>query len=201
MRGAGVSLAAASGYFARCDGRVFRALRGATGGAAPWTPRFGLPAARWQAPQTHGWWTALTRKKSSKTFKVWGFLSDLVRWFSMGAVTLSIHASHCCGERAKGPSVPPGGGTWGTGSPECAGHRHPHTARRHTQVPPYIPRRTADIVRRAGPVCPAAGMYRKPRSRLIRSACVGRGLAPFAGTDLPLYNNSGPGFHGNPGPI
>ena len=48
MRGAGVSLAAASGYFARCDGRVFRALRGATGGAAPWTPRFGLPAARWQ---------------------------------------------------------------------------------------------------------------------------------------------------------
>ena len=47
MRGAGVSLAAASGYFARCDGRVFRALRGATGGAAPWTPRFGLPAARW----------------------------------------------------------------------------------------------------------------------------------------------------------
>ena len=48
MRGAGVSLAAASGYFARCDGRVFRALRGATGGAAPWTPRFGLLATRWQ---------------------------------------------------------------------------------------------------------------------------------------------------------
>ena len=157
----------------------------------------------------------------------------------MAAVRFSIHASHCCGERAKGPSAPPGGlvhgvrvrrnapvivtptphggthrcrptfpdglPTWFVGRvlcvppPECAGHRHPHTARRHTQVPPYIPRRTADIVRRARPVCPAAGMYRKPRSRLIRSACVGRGLAPFAGTDLPLYNNSGPGVHGDPG--
>ena len=28
------------GDFARCDGRKFRAVRGATGGAAPWTPRF-----------------------------------------------------------------------------------------------------------------------------------------------------------------
>ena len=37
-----------SGCFARCGGREFRALRGATGGAAPWTPRFGLSAARWQ---------------------------------------------------------------------------------------------------------------------------------------------------------
>ena len=26
------------GDFARCGGRVFRAVRGATGGAAPWTP-------------------------------------------------------------------------------------------------------------------------------------------------------------------
>ena len=43
----------------------------------------------------------------------------------MGAVGFSIHASHCCGERAFGPSAPPGAGTWGTGSPECAGHRHP----------------------------------------------------------------------------
>ena len=96
-------------------------------------------------------------------------------------------------------------GTWGTGSPECAGHRHPaphggtrrcrptilyglpiwfvgrdlcvpplvrcigygfagmcrssspRTARRHTQVPPYNPVRTAQMVRRAGPMCPAAG--------------------------------------------
>ena len=31
------------------------------------------------------------------------------------------------------------------------------TARRHTQVPPYIPARTADMARRAGPMCPAAG--------------------------------------------
>ena len=38
VRGAGVSLAAASGSFARCGGREFRAVRGATGGAAPWTP-------------------------------------------------------------------------------------------------------------------------------------------------------------------
>ena len=134
-----------------------------------------------RAPQTHGWWTALTRKKSSKTFKVWGFLSDLVRYRRICAVRFSIHASHCCGERAKGPSAPPGGGTWGTGSPECAGHRHPHTARRHTQVPPYIPRRTADMVRRAGPMCPAAGMHRKPHNRLARSDRVGRGLAPAAG--------------------
>ena len=28
------------GDFARCGGRVFRAVRGATGGTAPWTPRF-----------------------------------------------------------------------------------------------------------------------------------------------------------------
>ena len=34
LRRAGVSLAAASGYFARCDGRVFRPVRGATRGAA-----------------------------------------------------------------------------------------------------------------------------------------------------------------------
>ena len=99
-------------------------------------------------------------------------------------------------------------GTWGTGSPECAGHRHPaphggtrrcrptipyglpiwfvgrdlcvppggwymgygfagmcrssspRTARRHTQVPPYNPVRTAHMVRRAGPMCPAADTHR-----------------------------------------
>ena len=34
VRGAGVSLAAASGYFAPCAGRVFRPLRRATRGAA-----------------------------------------------------------------------------------------------------------------------------------------------------------------------
>ena len=38
VRGAGVSLAAASGYFARCDGRVFRPLRRATR-ALPLDPR------------------------------------------------------------------------------------------------------------------------------------------------------------------
>ena len=92
------------GDFARCGGREFRAVRGATGGAAPWTPAIlGCPpfvgksgrrgilrqAKVWlcshtgcmarshtagmaekarRAPQTHGRWAALTRKKSSKTF-------------------------------------------------------------------------------------------------------------------------------------
>ena len=85
------------------------------------------------------------------------------------------------------PTFPDGLPTWFVGRdlcvppPECAGHRHPHTARRHTQVPPYIPRRTADMVRRAGPMCPAAGMHRKPHNRLARSDRVGRGLAPAAG--------------------
>ena len=54
----------------------------------------------------------------------------------------------------------------------------PHTARRHTQVPPYIPGRTTDMVRRAGPMCPAAGMYRKSHNRLVCSDHVGRRLAP-----------------------
>ena len=72
----------------------------------------------------------------------------------------------------------------GTGSPECTGHRPP-TARRHTQVPPYIPGRTADMVRRAGPMCPAAGTHRKPPNGPICSDRVGRGLAPAAGTGSP----------------
>ena len=41
------------------------------------------------------------------------------------------------------------------------------------------------MVRRAGPVCPAAGMHRKPHNRLARSDRVGRGLAPAAGMSLP----------------
>ena len=63
--------------------------------------------------------------------------SDLVRWFSRSAVRLSIHASHCCGERAKGPSAPPG----------------------------------ADSVcsRRAGAMCPAAGMHHAIWIKLIGS--------------------------------
>ena len=72
----------------------------------------------------------------------------------------------------------------GTGSPECTGHRPP-TARRHTQVPPYIPGRTAGMVRRAGPMCPAAGTHRKPPDRPICSDRVRRGLAPAAGTGSP----------------
>ncbi len=44
----GSSRRARRGCFAGCGQRVFRPVRGATGGAAPWTPRFGLPAARWQ---------------------------------------------------------------------------------------------------------------------------------------------------------
>ena len=61
----------------------------------------------------------------------------------------------------------------------------PGTARRHTQVPPYIHRRTADMGRRAGPMCPAAGMHRKQYDRVIGSDRVGRGLAPAAGTHSP----------------
>ena len=37
----------------------------------------------------------------------------------------------------------------------------PHTARRHTQVPLYIPGRTADMVRRAGPMCPVAALHHR----------------------------------------
>ena len=104
VRGAGVSLAAASGYFARCGGREFRPVRGATRGAASGNRDLGCPpfvgksgrrgilrqAKVWlcshtgcmarshtagmaekarRAPQTHGRWVALTRKKSSKTFE------------------------------------------------------------------------------------------------------------------------------------
>ena len=61
----------------------------------------------------------------------------------------------------------------------------PHSARRHKQVPPYIHRRTADMGRRAGPVCPAAGMHRKQYDRVIGSNRVGRGLAPAAGMHSP----------------
>ena len=62
----------------------------------------------------------------------------------------------------------------------------PYSARRHTQVPPYKHQRTAHVVRRAGPMCPAAGMHRKPPNGPKCSDCVGRGLAPAAGTDSPL---------------
>ena len=90
-------------YFARCGGRAFRAVRGATGalpldpailGCPPsvgksgrrgilrqakvWLRRHtgcmtrrhtaGMAEKARRAPQTHGWWAALTRKKSSKTF-------------------------------------------------------------------------------------------------------------------------------------
>ena len=61
----------------------------------------------------------------------------------------------------------------------------PRTARRHTQVPPYIPGRSANMVRRAGPMCPAAGTHQKTHNRLVCSDHVGRGLAPAAGTGSP----------------
>ena len=44
----------------------------------------------------------------------------------------------------------------------------PDTARRHTQVPPYKHERTDCMIRRAGPVCPAAGTrYRYPVYRWV----------------------------------
>ena len=107
---------------------------------------------------------------------------DLVRCRRISAAAPSIHASHCCGERAKGPSAPTGDWYMGYGFAGMRRSSSPHTARRHTQVPPYIPGRTADVVRRAGPMCPAAGMHRKPPDGPIRSDRVGRGLAPAAGT-------------------
>ena len=54
----------------------------------------------------------------------------------------------------------------------------PRTARRHTQVPPYIPGRSTNMVRRAGPMCPAApyrvafiGAWGRMRNRFV-----GRGI-------------------------
>ena len=52
-------------------------------------------------------------------------------------------------------------------------------------IVPYEHERTAHVVRRAGPVCPAAGMHRKPPYGPKCSDCVGRGLAPAVGTDSP----------------
>ncbi len=46
--GTGISRRARCGCFAGCGQQVFRPLRRATGGAAPWTPRFGQRAAGWQ---------------------------------------------------------------------------------------------------------------------------------------------------------
>ena len=103
---------------------------------------------------------------------------DLVRCRRICAVRFSIHASHCCGERAFGPSAPPGVWYMGYGFAGMRRSSAPPTARRHTQVPPYIPGRTADMVRRAGPMCPAAGTHRKPPNGPICSDRVGRGLAP-----------------------
>ena len=114
-----------------------------------------------------------------------GFYMDLVRCRRICAVRFSIHASHCCGERAKGPSAPPGVWYMGYGFAGMRRSSAPPTARRHTQVPPYIPGRTAGVVRRAGPMCPAAGTHRKLPDGLIRSDRVGRGLAPAAGTGSP----------------
>ena len=66
-----------------------------------------------RAPQTYGWWTALTRKKSSKTFIVLDCYFDLVQCRRICAVRFSIHAPHCCAGRASGPSAPPAPGSYG----------------------------------------------------------------------------------------
>ena len=154
---------------------------------------------------------------------------DLVRCRRICAVRFSIHASHCCGERAKGPSAPPGvyppgravesdapcrgrclqKVNWPNGPRETAlGRRPAHCTIEHcvlgcrspvriclhavandtrycrddVDIVPYEHGRTAGVVRRAGPMCPAAGTHRKPHDRLVRSDPVGRGLAPAAGT-------------------
>ena len=56
--------------------------------------------------------------------------------------------------------VPPGGWYMGYGFAGMCRSSSPRTARRHTQVPPYNPVRTAHMVRRAGPMCPAADTHR-----------------------------------------
>ena len=59
----------------------------------------------------------------------------------------------------------------GTHSPRCACGMTVGTARRHTQVPPYISGRTAHMVRRAGPMCPAARMHRNPSDNRYVPTC------------------------------
>ena len=59
-------------------------------------------------------------------------------------------------------------------------------------IVPYEHVRTADVTRRAGPMCPAVGTHRKPSDRPIDSNRVGRGLAPAAGTHLPRCGGEPP---------
>ena len=114
MRGAGVSPAAAGGGFAGCGQRGFRAVRGA--GVSPvatgdqrlclWTPRF-------------------FEKNRVKLLYGWGFI-----WIWCGAAESVRQRTQSMLRivAVRGPSAPQprrGIGTWGTGSPECAGHRHP----------------------------------------------------------------------------
>ena len=54
-------------------------------------------------------------------------------------------------------------------------------------IVPYEHVRTADVTRRAGPVCPAVGTHRKPSDRPIDSDRVGRGLAPAAAMPRSKY--------------
>ena len=115
----------------------------ATGDQRPclWTPRF-------------------FEKNRVKLLNIGMIFYDSVRCRRICAVRFSIHASHCCSERAKGPSAPPGGWCMGYGFAGICRSSSPRTARRHTQVPPYNPVRTAHMVRRAGPMCPAADTHR-----------------------------------------
>ncbi len=83
-----------------------------------------------------------SQEKNRVKLLKFGFFSDLVRYRRICAVRFSIHAPHCCGGRASGPSAPPGGWYMGYGFAGMRRSSVPHTARRHTQVPPYIPGRT-----------------------------------------------------------
>ena len=158
MRGAGVSPAAAGGGFAGCGQRVFRPLRRA--GISP----------RARGDQRPCLWTPRFFEKNRVKLLMLGFYMDLVRCRRICAVRFSIHASHCCGGRASGPSAPPGDWYMGYGFAGMRRSSVPHTARRHTQVPPYIPGRTADVVRRAGPMCPAAGTFNNCFAAVRKSA-------------------------------
>ena len=80
LRRAGASLAAASGYFAPCAGRVFRALRGATGGAVS-----GL----------HDFLENLVKNfvKIHKSANIRGKIQDKVVDGTKGGVNTKVHAT------------------------------------------------------------------------------------------------------------
>ena len=89
------------------------------------------------------WTPRFFEKNRVKLLYCWGFIIDLVRCRRICAVRFSIHASHCCGERAFGPSAPPGDGTWGgMGLSRCGG------SEKVRQRPQFMLRIVAEVIGR-----------------------------------------------------